>query len=465
MSTSTSPGQIQPGPAATDPAAVRRYALAGGIGTMLEQFDFAAYGLASALVLGTVFFPKVDPLAGALYAFAAYAVGFFARPLGGIVFSHFGERHGRKWVLVITLFIMGSATFLIGCLPGYNTIGMFAPILLVVLRLLQGLGAGAEQAGGATLLTESAPHGKRGRLASFVMVGAAAGTAFGTLLFALLQFVFGQEVFVAWAWRIVFWLSALVTVAAFVIRRKLDESPVFEEIKENAANRKAQAAPLKVAFTQGWPRILKVFLMNWGQNTQSYIVQTFFVTFVTTMVFLPGTATHFPKSTITDIQLIGALFGMFTAFMWGRVSDKFGRKRPYLVVAGLCVVLPFVYFPIMETGKSWLVLIAVLLGYLTAAYGAVGIQMSYFPELFGSRYRYAGMTLARELSTPIGGGIAPFVCTALLAKFHMWLPLAIYMAVAGIIAFASACTVPETANRDLTLLNDARPGEAQLSKK
>ncbi|MFT8395137.1 MFS transporter, partial [Propionibacterium sp.] len=145
--------------------------------------------------------------------------------------------------------------------------------------------------------------------------------------------------------------------------------------------------------------------------------------------------------------------------------DKLGRKRPYLVVAGLCVVLPFVYFPIMETGKSWLVLIAVLLGYATAAYGAVGIQMSYFPELFGSRYRYAGMTLAREVSTAIGGGIAPFVCTALLAKFHIWIPLAIYMAVAGIIAFASACTVPETANRDLTLLDDAKPGEAQLPRK
>jgi MFS family permease len=337
-------------------------------------------------------------------------------------------------------------------------------VLLVLLRLLQGFGAGAEQAGGATLLTESAQPGRRGRLASFVMVGAACGTAFGTLLFALLQFLFGQQHFAQWAWRIVFWLSALVTVAAFVIRRHLDESPVFEEMKHNAENRKAQAAPLKVALTKGWPRILQVFLMNWGQNTQSYIVQTFFVTFVTTMVLVPGSAvTHFSKGTITNIQLIGALFGMFTAYMWGRLSDSFGRKKPYLVVAGLCVVLPFVYFPIMETGQTWLVLIAVLLGYLTAAYGAVGIQMSYFPELFGSRYRYAGMTIAREVSAVIGGGIAPFVCTALLAKFHIWIPLAIYMAVLGLIAFASACTVPDTANRDLTLLEDAKPGEAQIA--
>ena len=449
---------------AVDHKAVRRTAMAGGIGTMLEQFDFAAYGLAAALVFPAVFFPDSDPLAGSLMSFAGFAVGFLARPFGGLLFSHFGERYGRKWVLVTTLFLMGVATFLIGCLPSHAQIGSLAPILLVVLRLLQGLGAGAEQSGGATLLTETAQRGRRGRLSSFVMVGAAAGTAFGTLVFAAIQWILPEDDFIAWGWRIVFWLSLLVTVAAWFIRRHLDESPVFTEMQKSTEVNKAHAAPLKAAMKYGWKRILHVALMNWGPNTQSYTVQTFFVTFVTAYVVLPGTDEHFPKSTITDIQLIGAVVGMGSAFLWGRLSDRFGRKPIYLVIAGAGIILPFVYFPVLQTGETALVALAVILGYIFAAYGNVGVQMAYFPELFGTRYRYTGVTVARELSSLIGGGIAPLICAALLMKFDIWWPIAAYMAFTMLVTFVAARMAPETADRDLTILTDAVEGESRLVK-
>lgn len=439
---------------------IRTAALAGGVGTMLEQFDFAIYGLAAALVFPEAFFPKADHLAGSLMSYAGFAVGFFARPIGGVFFSHFGETKGRRWVLVTTLALMGSATFLIGCIPGYKTIGIMAPILLFVMRLLQGFGAGAEQSGSATLLTETARLGKRGKLSSSVMVGAAAGTVLGTLVFSVIQWLLPTEVFVSWAWRIVFWLSLLVTLGAWFIRRHLAESPVFAELKQSTAGNRQEAAPLVIALKHGWKRILQVAILNWGPNTQSYTVQTFFVTFVTAHVFLRGTSSSFPKSTITDIQLLGALVGMVSAFAWGYFSDRLGRKPVYLGIALMGVFLPLVYFSLLETGAVFLVGLAVILGYIFAAYGNVGVQMAYFPELFGTRYRYAGVTVARELSALIGGGIAPMICSWLLLKYETWIPIAIYMGLTMLATTLAAIWVPETVDRDMTLVEDAKPGEA-----
>ncbi|MFC5281616.1 MFS transporter [Arcanobacterium canis] len=447
-----------------DARAERRTVLACGLGTMLEQFDFAIYGLAAALVFPSVFFPESSPLAGALMAFAGYAVGFLARPVGGIFFSHFGEKHGRKWVLVSTLFLMGGATFLIGCLPGHQTIGLLAPILLFTLRLAQGFGAGAEQAGGATLLTESAHIGKRGRRASVVMIGAAAGTVIGTLFFAVIQWFMPKHMFIDWGWRIVFWLSILITFAAWIIRQKMSESPVFQQMQKNTEVNKATSAPLSTAVKSGWKRILLVAAMNWGPNTQSYTVQTFFVTFVTAHVLVPGTSDFVDKSTITDIQLIGALVGMVSAYFWGRMSDHFGRKPIYILIAASGIFLPFIYFTALSSGTVFFMAFAVCLGYWFAAYGNVGVQMAYFPELFGTRYRYTGVTLARELSSVLGGGIAPMISSALLLAFDMWWPVALYMAFTMMCTTIASFYAPETLDRDLTMLHDAVDGEAHTAK-
>src|SRR5699024_859323 len=340
---------------------------------------------------------EADPLAGSLMSFAGFAVGFFARPLGGVIFSHYGEKFGRRWTLVVTLIVMGLATFAIGLVPSYSTIGIAAPILLFSLRLFQGLGAGAEQSGSATLLTETVRPGTRGRLSSTVMSGAAGGTVLGTLVFAMLQWFMTEEAFVAWGWRAVFIFSIIITIGAWIVRRHLAESPVFVELQESTEELKKDAAPLSLAVKFGWKRILQVAVMNWGPNTNSYTVQTFFVTFVTTGVLLSGTDELFPRSTITDIQLLGAVVGMFSAFAWGFLSDRYGRKPISLLIAGVGALLPFVYFNLLETGVVWLVALAVILGYIFAAYGNVGVQTSYFPELFGTKYRYAGVTLAREL--------------------------------------------------------------------
>lgn len=443
---------------------IRNAALAGGVGTMLEQFDFAIYGLAAALVFPAVFFPEADPLAGSLMSFAGFAVGFLARPLGGLVFAHFGEKLGRKWVLVTTLAIMGAATFLIGIIPTYASIGIAAPILLFSLRLFQGLGAGAEQSGSATLLAETARPGSRGRLSSSVMMGAAAGTVLGTLVFSVLQWVMSEETFMAWGWRIVFWFSILITVAAWLIRRHLSESPVFVELKESTSDLKEEAAPLAQAMKFGWKRIAQAAIMNWGPNTNSYTVQTFFVTYVTTQVYLNGTDELFPRSTITDIQLIGAVVGIISAFTWGFISDKYGRKPMYLIIAGIATVMPIVYFNLLDTGVVWMVGLAVALGYVFAAYGNVGVQMSYYPELFGTRYRYAGVTVAREISSLIGGGIAPMICSWLLLQYGTWIPLAIYMGFTMLCSFLTTLWVPETVDRDLSITTDAVPGEAHTAK-
>jgi MFS family permease len=229
---------------------VRRVAWAGLIGTALEQYDFVIYGTASALVFNEIFFPDVSPAVGFIASFGTYAVGFAARPLGGLFFSHFGDRVGRKWVLVATLLLMGVATFLIGLLPTYDQAGLLAPILLVLCRVLQGFGAGAEQAGGIVLLTETSAIGRRGRYSSLVFVGAAAGTAVGAVVWILVQLLPEDDV-MSWGWRLVFFSSVLVTIAAYVIRRRMDESPVFKELKTEGVIERQQAPIKDVLSTEG----------------------------------------------------------------------------------------------------------------------------------------------------------------------------------------------------------------------
>jgi MFS family permease len=425
---------------------VRRAALAALIGTMLENYDFVIYGTASALIFSKVFFPSVSPEAGMIASFGAYAIGFLARPLGGLFFSHYGEKLGRKWVLVTTLFLMGGATFAIGCLPTYATIGIWAPLLLVTCRFLQGFGAGAEQSGGATLLTETAPLGKRGRLSSLVMVGAALGTVAGALAW------FGATALPSaaletWGWRAVFWSSVFVTIAAFVIRRKLAESPVFVELRKKVDVE--HRAPLKVVARYGLKNVAKVILMNWGVSTQSYTYQVFMISYLITVV---GVNAQF----IPPLLLIASVCAAVAAIVTGSLSDRFGRRPMTLILTGVLVVTPFLVFPGLNTGSAALITTIIIFGFMFAAQGVTGVHMSFFPEMFGSRYRYAGVTLGREFSAIIGGGVAPLVCAALLAwSGNSWLPVAFYMAFTMLVSFATTYTVPETLDRDLNDPADA----------
>ncbi len=412
---------------------------------MLEQYDFVIYGTASALIFGRLFFPNISPAAGTMASFGAYAVGFAARPLGGLFFSRYGDILGRKWVLVATLLFMGGSTLAIGLLPTFDQVGLLAPSLLVLCRFFQGFGAGAEQAGGATLLTETAPPGQRGRYASLIMVGAALGTALGAVIWVLVQLLPEDQV-LAWGWRLIFLSSIVVTIFAMVMRRTLKESPVFQAVRAQA---RESRKPVAEVVKYGTRPLLLVFFMNAGVNAQSYTYQVFMASYLTSAIGVD------PKF-VPRVLLAGAVCGCVSSFLTGALSDVFGRRRIYLLVTGALVLLPAPAFIALNSGSTVAIVIAIIFGFMLGAYGAVGVQMSYFPELFGSRYRYAGVTLGREFSSVVGGGVAPLICAALLTWFNKsWVPVAIYMTAMSLISFVAARFAPETLNRDLTVERDA----------
>jgi MFS family permease len=429
-----------------DPRAVRRAAWAGLIGTTLEQYDFVIYGTASALIFSTLFFPNISPAAGILASFGAYAVGFAARPLGGLFFSRYGDRLGRKWVLVATLMLMGGSTLAIGLLPTYGQVGILAPVLLVACRFLQGFGAGAEQSGGATLLTETVGRGRRGRYASLVMTGAALGTALGAVAWILVQLLPDEDL-MSWGWRLVFLSSILVTIAAMIIRRRLNESPVFQDLKEQHA---APRKPVGETFRHGRRPLLLVTAMTVGVSAQSYTYQVFMASYLVSTVGVD-------KAFVPQVLLIGAICGGIAAIGFGALSDRFGRKPVYSAILSAMVLLPAPTFVALGTGSHVAIVVAMIIGFILACQGAVAVTMSWFPEMFGNRYRYAGVTMGREFASVLGGGVAPLICAALVGAFAgSWIPVAVYMSVMALASLVAARFTPETRDRDLTVPEDAR---------
>ena len=424
---------------------LRRAAWAGGIGTALENFDFTIYGTASAIIFNRLFFPTVNPAVGFIAAMGAYAIGFGARPLGGMFFSKYGDRLGRKFVLVATLFLMGTATFAIGLLPTYAAVGIWAPALLVACRFLQGFGAGAEQAGGIVLLTETAGKGQRGRYASLVFVGAAAGAAMGAIVWILVQMM-PKAALDSYGWRLVFFSSIFVTFAAWLIRSKMNESPVFEELKEEGIV-KREVSPVTDVVKHSKKHLARIFFMNIGANAHSYIFQVFLGGYLITQLNVD--AKWIPK-----FLLIGALCACVSAVTFGVLSDKFGRRRMYLTVTGFLLLFPVPAFLLLSTGNLFLICLVIVIGFMMASQGTVGVQGAYFPELFGSRYRYAGVALGREFSSVFG--LAPLICSALVTwATGSWWPVAIYMTVIMAITFGTTLFAPETVDRDLVCEQDA----------
>jgi MFS family permease len=413
-----------------------RLARAAVIGSIIEFYDFALFGLAAALIFNERFFPEASPVAGTLGSLAAFAVGFFARPVGGLVFSHFGDRLGRKQVLIVTLLVMGLSTAAIGLLPDYGTIGVLAPILLVFLRIFQGFGAGAEYIGALLMVAESSDPPRRGRLSALPGAAAYAGTLLATLVFAAVSALPGFE---EWLWRLPFLLSLVGVAVGLYLRSQVSESQLFEQQRTIGVSR----FPL-LEVIRDQPRDLAIaFFAQAGIGPLNYIMQIFVLSYVTHGLGLSAT-------TALVANVAGSLAAMIATPLFGALSDRVGRRPVFLAGAAFMVVFAFPLFWLIESGSPALVVLAVIIGQGIGVASMWGTQGALCAELFRTRYRYSGLAIAREWTAALTSGPAPFVATALAASAggQTW-PIALLMTGCAVVSLTAVHFAPETRHRDL----------------
>ncbi|MFC7343972.1 MFS transporter [Saccharopolyspora griseoalba] len=407
------------------------------IGTTIEWYDFFLYGSAAALIFNKLFFPEFDPLTGTLLAFATYAAGFGARPLGGIVFGHFGDKVGRKKLLVLSLLLMGGATCAMGLLPTYASIGIGAPLMLTALRLVQGFALGGEWGGAVLIVSEHGSPQRRGFWASWPQAGAPGGNLLATGVLALLAAVQSDEAFLAWGWRIPFLLSGLLVMIGLWIRLSVAESPVFLEAAERAKDRGTeQRAPIAQVLRHNWRELLISMGARMGENTTYYIVTAFILVYLTGPVGLP-------KSAGLNAVLIGSIVHFAVIPLWGALSDLWGRRAVIILGATGSGVWAFAFFGLLDTGSFAVITLATTVGLVL--HGAMyGPQAAYFSELFGTRVRYSGASIGYQLASAVAGGLAPLIATALLQGFGSSVPVAIYMAAGALLSVAAVALSRET---------------------
>ena len=411
---------------------LRRVVLASFIGTTIEWYDFFLYGTAAALVFNKLFFPTLDPLAGTLSAYGTFAVGFVARPLGGVVFGHFGDRLGRKNMLVWSLLIMGIATALIGLTPTYSQIGVWAPVLLVALRFIQGFGVGGEWGGAVLLAVEHSGGERRGFHGSWPQMGVPGGLLLSTGVFAALSSRLPEPAFLAWGWRVPFLVSVLLVAVGLFVRLRVLESPSFEKLK-NA--RRESRAPLLDVFREHPREVLIGMGMRFAQNVVFYIYTVFVLGY--------GEKTlGFPRSVMLRGVMLASFIGLFAIPFWSYLSDRVGRRPIYLAggIASLLIAFPF--FWMIERGPAFVPIAMVLamnFGH-DMMYGPMAATLS---ELFGTHVRYSGASLVYQLTSVVSGGVAPFIATVLLARYG-WVAVATYMAACCAVTIVATWFLPET---------------------
>jgi MHS family shikimate/dehydroshikimate transporter-like MFS transporter len=417
---------------------IAQVAVASFIGTAIEWYDFFLYGTAAALIFNRLFFPTFDSLVGTLAAFGTYAVGFVARPLGGIVFGHYGDKIGRKSMLSLTLLLMGTATFCIGLLPTYNTIGVWAPVLLVVLRVVQGFGVGGEWGGAVLMAVEHAPAGKRGFYGSWPQVGVPAGLLLSTAVFSLIS-ALPEAQLLTWGWRVPFLLSVILVGVGLFIRLRIQETPEFSRIKDTGQQARL---PLLDAVRAHLGNILLAMGARVAENGFFYIYSVFALVYVTEQLGLS-------RSTILNGVLLATVCELFAIPAFGALSDYVGRRPVYMAGAAFSALFAFPFFWLLDTQQTALVWLAVVLG-LSLGHGAMyGPQASFFSELFGTRVRYSGASLGYQLASVFAGGLSPLIATALLAWSggKPW-PIAAYMVAMALITLVSVYLAAETLTGD-----------------
>jgi metabolite-proton symporter len=418
---------------------LRRVVMASLIGTTIEWYDFFLYGSAAALVFNKLFFPEFDPLTGTLLAFATYALGFVARPVGGIVFGHFGDRIGRKRLLMLSLVLMGLATILIGLLPTYPQIGLWAPMALIALRLIQGFAVGGEWGGAVLMAAEHGDAARRGFWASWPQAGVPAGNLLAAAVLALMAAVQSESDFLAWGWRVPFILSALLVAVGWYIRNRVAESPMFEA-ELDAAEAPARVPAIEVLRERPKALVLGAGLRV-GENISYYILTVFSLTFLVDV-------SKESRSLALNALLIGAAVQFFGIPLFAFLSDRIGRRPVYAVGAFGLAAWCFILFGLLGSGDTASIILALVVGLVL--HGAMyGPQAAFITELFPTRIRYSGVSLAYQLTSIIAGSLAPIIALWIYKTYGSATPVAVYVAAACLISGASALLARETRGLEL----------------
>jgi metabolite-proton symporter len=417
---------------------VRRAAMASAIGTTIEWCDFFLYNTSAALVFPHLFFPSSSAYAGAMQSFATYAVGFAARPVGAAIFGHWGDRIGRKATLIVTLLVMGISSALVGFLPNTATIGLAAPLLLVALRLIQGLAIGGEWSGSVLIAMEWGDQRKRGLLGSFAQLGVPLGLVLGTGGMTLLSATLSPEAFTSWGWRVPFLLSLVLVAVGLVIRLKILETPMFAKVRQE---RKTARVPVIEVIRHHWREILLSAGLRFSEQMPFYLFTTFVLIYV---VSRHG----FSKTFVLNAVLVGALCELVAIPFFSQLSDRLGRKRVYLTGAVLTALIAFPYFAVLSHRSAVLIFVGVVVSLLVHAM-QYGPQAALIGESFPTHLRYGGAGLGYQLASVFAGGPAPLIATWLLHETGTPYSISIYIVLAAIITIGCVAALPDRSRVDI----------------
>ncbi|MEU4314979.1 MFS transporter [Nocardia sp. NPDC024068] len=436
------------GNSAPERRGLRRVVAASMAGTVVEWYEFFLYGTAATLVFSKIFFPESDSeLDAILKAFLTYAVGFAARPLGGLVFGHFGDKYGRKRLLQFSLVLVGASTFLMGCLPTYGQIGYLAPVLLVVLRFLQGFAVGGEWGGAVLLVAEHSPNRSRGFWASWPQSGVPGGNLLATLVLLALTSTLSDDAFLSWGWRIAFWLSAVVVLVGYYVRTKVSDAPIFTAAREEA-EQVATSSFSAVEVLKRYPRgVFTAMGLRFGENIMYYLVVTFTITYLKVQ--------HDMSTSDILWWLLAAHAVHFVAVpLVGGLTDRVGRRPVYFVGAVAAGGWGFIAFPMMDTGNGWIITAAIMLGLVAHAF-MYAPQPAIMAEMFPTRMRYSGVSLGYQVTSIVAGSLAPVIAVKLLDEFDSAVPIAVYLAAAAAVTAVAVLVARETKGFDLADIDRA----------